>query len=119
MLRKCGAWRRRTVGGRRRVRAYSLRRPLRRAASQPSWASRATEVRTSRSGSPNGAASSMRLAEGDTAAAGRDRIPQERHKQRAAAQRPLAQQAPAQSAQAGVDRVGHVRLPQVRRSHKL
>src|SRR3982075_1974604 len=44
-----------------RVRRYSLRRPERRAASQPSRASRATEVRTRRSVRPKGAARRMRL----------------------------------------------------------
>src|SRR5437667_12703113 len=44
-----------------RVRRYSLRRPERRAASHPSRASRATEVRTRRSGRPKGAARRIKL----------------------------------------------------------
>src|SRR5579862_8086150 len=44
-----------------RVRWYSLRRPERDVASQPSLARRATEVRTRRSVRPKGAASRMRL----------------------------------------------------------
>jgi hypothetical protein len=61
-------------------------------------------------GQSQGRRKANEAAKRHAAAARRDRIPEDGHKERAAAQRALAPEARAQGAQAGVDGVGHVKL---------